>query len=329
MGSECILTGNISGKRCVRSIDWLIGELADSQHGVVARWQLRERGLSADVIEHRLATGRLRPIHRGVYAVGHLALTRRSRWMAGVLAAGPGAWLSHHSAGELRGYVDFRSGPVHVSLPRHLESRRGLRFHQASIPNDELDCRCGIPVTGPFRTVLDLAAGCTPATLDSVLAKIEADEITDNFSFATLLQRYPGRRGSRRLREAWERSQEVAGITRSPLERRFLRFLAEHNLPMPETNVRLHLDSRRVELDCLWRDYWLAAELDSWTHHKDRRSFHADRARNRSVVARAGLRLVNITDNDMKAGRQELESDMRSLLAQPATRPFRCDPLSA
>src|SRR3954470_14936595 len=74
-----------------RRRDGEIAALATRQHGVIARVQLVEIGLSLDAIDYRLKLGRLQPLHRGVYAVGHRALTRHGRWMAAVLAGGPGA----------------------------------------------------------------------------------------------------------------------------------------------------------------------------------------------------------------------------------------------
>jgi hypothetical protein len=65
---------------------------------VVARGQLLARGVGQDAIDHRLTVGRLHPIHRGVFAVGHRVLSREAYWIAGVLAAGLGAALSHRSA---------------------------------------------------------------------------------------------------------------------------------------------------------------------------------------------------------------------------------------
>ena len=47
-------------------------------------------------------------VHRGVYAVGHLALTRNGRFMAAVLACGEGAALSHLSAAVLWGILEDR-----------------------------------------------------------------------------------------------------------------------------------------------------------------------------------------------------------------------------
>ena len=59
-------------------------------------------------IEGRVKRGRLHRIHRGVYAVGHMALTRYGRFMAAVLACGEGAALSHFSAAVLWG--SWRTG---------------------------------------------------------------------------------------------------------------------------------------------------------------------------------------------------------------------------
>src|SRR5215208_2253436 len=49
----------------------------------------------------RLARRRLIRVHQGVYAVGHAALSDRGRMIAALLAAGPGAVLSHETAAYL------------------------------------------------------------------------------------------------------------------------------------------------------------------------------------------------------------------------------------
>jgi Transcriptional regulator, AbiEi antitoxin len=49
----------------------VIAVLAARQHGVVSRVQLVRIGLTKHEIDDRVAAGRLQPLHRGVYAVGH------------------------------------------------------------------------------------------------------------------------------------------------------------------------------------------------------------------------------------------------------------------
>jgi hypothetical protein len=68
---------------------------------VITRGQLIGLGFTPKAIEHRVQKGRLHPIVRGVYAVGRRHLIREGRWMAAVLACGPGAVLSHRSAAAL------------------------------------------------------------------------------------------------------------------------------------------------------------------------------------------------------------------------------------
>jgi hypothetical protein len=100
---------------------------------VITREQLIELRFSRSAIEHRIATGRLHPVHDGVYAVGRRELTRLGVWMAAVLACGEGAVLSHDDAGALWLITPDRHGDVHVSLPPGSDSRRGgIKPHRRS-----------------------------------------------------------------------------------------------------------------------------------------------------------------------------------------------------
>jgi hypothetical protein len=92
-----------------RAIEVAIASLAARHHGVVARWQLLELGLTARAIAYRLSFGRLHLIHPGVYAVGHYRISVRGRWMAAVLACGAGAVLSHRSGAALWDFLGTAS----------------------------------------------------------------------------------------------------------------------------------------------------------------------------------------------------------------------------
>jgi hypothetical protein len=77
--------------------------MARRQHGVLRRRDLLALAFGSKAIRHRTETGRLRPLWRGVYAVGWTPLTPEGRWMAAVLACGDEAVLSHRSAAALWG----------------------------------------------------------------------------------------------------------------------------------------------------------------------------------------------------------------------------------
>src|SRR4051794_28352659 len=68
----------------------LVAKIAEGQHGVVSIGQLLRCGVSEDAVRARVALGQLHRVHRGVYALGHLALSPEGHWMAAVLAVGRG-----------------------------------------------------------------------------------------------------------------------------------------------------------------------------------------------------------------------------------------------
>jgi hypothetical protein len=65
---------------------------------VLSLHALRACGLDDHAIARRVRDGRLHRLYRGVYAVGHRALTLRGRFRAAVLACGETAVLSHFAA---------------------------------------------------------------------------------------------------------------------------------------------------------------------------------------------------------------------------------------
>jgi len=107
-----------------RELEGRIADVAARQHGVVTRAQLIESGLSASALGRRLQSGRLRALHRGVYLVGPL-ISPLAPEMAGVLASGPGAVLSHLSAARL----------LSPDTVAHGSARTGETNGQRIIPN--------------------------------------------------------------------------------------------------------------------------------------------------------------------------------------------------
>src|SRR4051812_35532846 len=131
--------------------DRRVAALAARQYGVVSRRQLRELDLSDRSITQRIAAGRLQPVHRGVFAVGHVVLVARGHWMAAVLACGENAVLSHAAAGALWGLRRSAATMIDVTVPGSGGRRRkaGIRIHRARSARATM--HEGIPVTTPER----------------------------------------------------------------------------------------------------------------------------------------------------------------------------------
>jgi hypothetical protein len=297
-------------------VDHLIAGLAAEQHGVLAAWQLRARGVSKGAVEHRLRSGRLHRLHRGVYAVGHTSLTPRARWMAAVLTGGPDAVLSHRAAAALWGILEPTSSAIAVTVPIKARPRAGIRFHRSRLPADERDESDGIPTTSVPRTILDLAPVLSTHRLERLIDGAEQLDLHDPLSLPDLLERYPRRPGGPRLR-AILRARGGLTVTRSELEDRFLAFLADRGFPPPEVNATVEVEGRRFELDCYWPRLGIAVELDGYDSHSGRAPFRGDRIRDRRLRV-GGIETVRVTWHDVTDGAGELEADLRKILSSAA-----------
>jgi very-short-patch-repair endonuclease len=300
---------HIGGQSQPRSFDAAIAQLAGRQHGVVARRQILELGVGRRAVERRLERGRLHIVHRGVYAVGHRALTRHGRWMAAVLAAGPGAVLSHHSAAALAGIRPTSRSRIDVTVPRTLHATRTLRPHRAVLEPDEITTVHGIPTTTPARTLLDLAAALDLRQLERAMNETEVFRLTSPTSLEHLLDRYPGRRGTANLRALLRTARSS---TRSELEAGFLTFVDDSRLPRADTNIVIE----GMEVDAAWREQAVIVELDGYTFHGTRDAFERDRRRDRHLTAN-GWRVLRITSRDLEDRPLELATQLRALLSMP------------
>ena len=309
MGDAADVDTGIRRQGRTRRIDAAIAALAAAQHGVVSR-ALLALGLGERAIDRRVALGRLHRLHRGVYAVGHPSVTQSGRWMAAALAGGPGAAISHRTAGACHRILSAGDGPIDVIVATDRRSRDGLRFHCSALPADELTVRDGIPVTTVPRTLLDLATILPPRRLERALNQAEVLRLTDPLSLEDLLARHPRRHGVASLKAVLAGQTLGTKVTRSELERAFLFFLVDHGLPAPQTNVAIE----GHEVDCAWPEARVIVELDGHATHATRHSFEQDRDRDRGLTA-AGWRVVRVTHRQLRTDRDPLAADLRRLLS--------------
>jgi len=234
--------------------------------------------------------------------------------MAAVLASGPGALLSHHTAAALWGIRGSSGGAIHVTVPHKSTSTKRIRRHFSIVPPDERTVEEGIPVTSVHRTIFDLAAA---ASADEVAAMIKEAEYLnrwDRLSLPDLLKRYPGKGGSRKIRSALQRiTEEPPCRQRSKLKERFAPFLRRHSLSLPRFNDWILLGSKRYRVDCHWPQLRLIVELDGWEGHSTRSAFQDDRARDRALHA-AGYSVIHLTWAQLDSEPTEVAADLRRLL---------------
>jgi predicted transcriptional regulator of viral defense system/very-short-patch-repair endonuclease len=314
MPAESVSTRPQYGFSRTRGDDHGLAQLARRQHGVVARQQLLKLGMSEEAIEVRIRAGRLHPLHAGVYAVGHSAISRHGRWLAAVLVSGPVAVLSHLSAAALWGIRPNSRNRIDVTVPHRSRSSDAIYRHLSVLPADERTVVDGIPVTSAPRTIFDLAATSTIDQVGSAIRQAEYRRLYDRLSLVDMVERYPRRRGVRRVRAALARIETLpAGRARSPLEERFLPFLRRHGLPQPRLNAWIAVGEKRFQVDCHWPGTVQVVELDSWEAHGTRSAFREDRARDRELAV-AGYAVTRISWAQIDDEPEAVARDLCTLL---------------
>ncbi len=288
-----------------------VRELAEAQHGVFATWQLLERGISEDSVRSRCEVGAIIPLYQGVYALAHGRLSREGRWMAGVLACGPGAVLSHFSAGHLWGLCGSR-GPVEVLRRSGGAKHKGITLYQTRrLEPYEVTLERAIPVTSVERLLLDLSGRVDAKRLERIFVEAyKSGRLSWGRLDRILAGRRRGCRGVGRLRRIAAEVDPVALETKSVTEVDFLALCRSVDIPTPSVNVLVagHL------VDFLWPAQKVCVETDSWSHHRDRPTFEKDRQTDVDLVA-AGYDVHRATHKMLERHPDPFLNNVRRALA--------------
>jgi very-short-patch-repair endonuclease len=306
--------------------DLRVARLASEQDGIVDLRQLMSIGLNRSWVHIRVRSGRLHRIHRGVYAVGHEALTLRARLRAAVMACGDGAVLSHASAGALWGILPEEAVRVpEVTVVASTRRHDGIRTHRVrQLDPRDITRRHAIPITTTARTLLDLADCFTSRALRRAVRQAQAEQRVNVRQIADVLTRAQGRRGTPKL------AAIIAGgpaPTRSEAEDIVLDLIVSSGLRHPDVNQRHVVGGRTLYPDMRWPEQRLIVEVDSAKWH-DGALARGDDGERQALLEASGERVLRIfwehalTDPDRTLAR------LLAAGAPPATALPRLDQMS-
>lgn len=285
-----------------QSVQREVWRLVRAQHGVVARRQLLEAGVTRSAIDHRLKNGRLHVVHRGVYAVGRPELTQKGRWMAAVLACGPGAVLSHLSAAVLWGIRKREGIQIEVTVPAGKNPRvPGVRvYRRLSVKTTTCN---GIPVTTPTQTIVDLAPRFS---IDALINEADKLDLVHPYELRKQLDHMPRQPGLAAVKDRLDR--QTFNFTRSELERMFLPIARRAGLPEPQTCVEVN----GFEVDFYFEELGLVVETDGGSFHRTPAQQTRDRLRDQTHAA-AGLTPLRFTHAQIAYEPEHVERTLRAI----------------
>jgi very-short-patch-repair endonuclease len=256
--------------------DAAVAWVADRQLGLITTPQLHVAGVRRGSVEWRLATGTLHRRHRGVYLVGHDIPVPGAVELAGVLAVGEQAFVSHRSAAVLYGLAATPGDEVEVTVVgRNCRSRDGLRVHRVeSLARPDRAERRGIPVTSPARTAIDYASTAGYEEAERAIAEAFALRLVTEPQLIAAAERAPHRAGVALVR-AILGQPGGARRTRSGGERKMLGLIRAAGLPVPLTNHPV----AGFSADFFWPDVGLIVEVDGGDFHRPRPAYERDHRR--------------------------------------------------
>jgi predicted transcriptional regulator of viral defense system len=288
-----------------------LADLAEAQHGVVSFRQLRELRFSKGHISRAYEAGRLRRIHRGVYAVGHARLSEHGKCYAAILACGAGAVLSHHSAAWLWGFLPRCPEEAAVTTPTRGHRRRGIWIHRAAALADR-DCTSyeGIPVTSAARTLLDLGAVATMRQLTSAVDRARRIGQLDLDALDLLIARHRSTVAAKRLEQALTLYRKPV-FDRARSELLLFQALEHEGETLPVLNTWVD----EWEIDAYWEAERFAVEVDGWESHGTPQAFEDDRLRLEEMKL-AGIDCIRISARRIETHPKQIAQRIGTFLAR-------------
>jgi hypothetical protein len=264
--------------------------VAGRQRSLITRRQLLDLGATVRQIETWLAAGLLFRVHHGVYALAGARQDFDFRVLAGLLAAGPQAVISHRTAAALFGLRRVTCASIEVTVSgRRAPKGGGLTAHRSDLLLPEDRTTIGIvPVTSPARTLLDLAPVLDVYRLGGALDDVLVRHLASLTAVERLLVRFARERrpGVQVLAKLVEERRQGKRPSQTGLEDELLEIFRAYGLPEPERQFKLLLPGGGMAVfDAAYPELFLGFEADGDKWHKGL----LDRMRDEARDEQAGL----------------------------------------
>ncbi len=264
--------------------------LAERQYGLVTRAQANSF-LTESAIDRRIANGRFRVVHPGVYRISGAPPNARQRAMAAALWGGSEAAVSHNTSARLLRLPGIPHDRIQLTVPRASGLRSDeLRVHRAVLSRRDRVYVDGIPCTSASRTLLDCAPLLDGEALETALERARRLGLTSIEAVTRQLGR--GHPGSVKLRQVLQHLD--ARPKESRLEVKLARLLRKSGLPQPI--AQFAVGAYRV--DYAWPFFRVVCECDGFEWHGDRLCWKRDRRRVAAIEA-ADWHVVHVTWDDV------------------------------
>lgn len=305
--------------------------LAEARHGILARSELQDGGLSRRQIDGLIARGVIERVGRQVYRVLGAPRTRRQLLLAACLDARGVA--THRSAAALHGIGRFKAdAPPEVLIHEARNTRSSLAKLRttSTIDNRDIVVVDGIPTTTVARTLLSLASIAGPRrkrkeiserTFEDLFDEALAEGKVTEDELAEMLERCRrSGRGGVRLLERLLHERAEGQVSESQLERMTLVALREAGLELPECQQRIAPDGEFIaRVDFIYPRHDAVIEVSGHRWHRSSAQMRRDTRRRRELT-HLGLRVFEFTYRDVAPDPGQLVSTVKRILASKAGR---------
>lgn len=294
----------------------LVATFARTHHGLVTLDAVRAAGLSKSTWNRALGSGQLEPVHPGVARVVGAPVTPYQPFAAAVLAAGPGALVSHRAAAFLWDIPLPAVPQPEIILPARgrQATLQGVTVHR---PRDRLDLgavsRYRIPTCNLLRLACDYGA-TDPDGTHGVIGHIVTNGWVSPSAFQAAIRTHGrrGRPGVPALRAALADWLADGKALDSELERRMRRLVKRYRLPA----VEFHPVICGHEVDFRVVGTPIVLECDGWEwHDKRREKFERSRRQDLELTA-AGFITVRFTWTMLRRQPQWVAAMIRRAVAR-------------